>query len=246
LAQATGSQWERITRIVPARDYHQNRYAALLERVVRPGDRWLDLGAGTQIHGGWLGESQDELRRRASTMLGCDLVKDQLVRNQYLGARYVATGEHLPLADASLDLVTANMVVEHLPQPETVFAEVLRVLRPGGHFVFVTPNRTHPVVFIASLVLHPTFRRVLAQIVERRKKEHIFLTHYQANTRRAVRRLAAMAGFTVEEVQAFSSLPFLGRWRLGLALEAGLIRVARLEAFAFLRSNLLVCLQRPQ
>lgn len=235
----------RPVEVVPHEDYHQNRYAAMLAAVVRPGDRWLDLGAGVQIHKGWMGTAQEELVGRASLLIGCDLVQEHIARNPFLTARLLAGGEHLPLADNSVELVTANMVVEHLPDPVAVFKEVRRVLRPGGRFVFVTPNRTHPVVFASSIILHPAWRRALAVYVERRSEEHVFLTFYRANTATAVRRVAAAAGLEVEHAEAFSSLPFAGQPGLLQSIEGSVIRVARRPRFAFLRSNLLGCLRRP-
>jgi SAM-dependent methyltransferase len=49
--------------------------------------------------------------------------------------------EPLPFADGSFDLVVCNAVLEHLHGiHKHVFAEAHRVLAPGGHIVFTTPN----------------------------------------------------------------------------------------------------------
>ena len=40
--------------------------------------------------------------------------------------------EALPVADASVDAVTSNCVINLVPDKETVFREVARVLKPGG------------------------------------------------------------------------------------------------------------------
>jgi SAM-dependent methyltransferase len=46
-----------------------------------------------------------------------------------------AKSEHLPFRNASFDLVIMNAVLEHLQEVEESFAEVARILRPGGQFV---------------------------------------------------------------------------------------------------------------
>jgi SAM-dependent methyltransferase len=48
-----------------------------------------------------------------------------------------ASGEHIPLADASVDAVVSILVLCSVAEQEQVLAEVLRVLRPGGLFVFI-------------------------------------------------------------------------------------------------------------
>jgi ubiquinone/menaquinone biosynthesis C-methylase UbiE len=40
--------------------------------------------------------------------------------------------ESLPLADASVDVVTSNGVIDLVPDKDAVFDEIDRVLRPGG------------------------------------------------------------------------------------------------------------------
>jgi SAM-dependent methyltransferase len=47
----------------------------------------------------------------------------------------------LPLPDSSFASVLSVQSIEHVPDPERVLAEVVRVLEPGGTAVFVTPNR---------------------------------------------------------------------------------------------------------
>lgn len=48
----------------------------------------------------------------------------------------VADAETIPQPDDSVDLVVGHAVLHHIPDVERAFAEVLRVLRPGGRFVF--------------------------------------------------------------------------------------------------------------
>ena len=47
----------------------------------------------------------------------------------------VATAEHLPLADASVDVATTTMSFHHWEEQGTALREVVRVLAPGGRFL---------------------------------------------------------------------------------------------------------------
>ena len=50
-----------------------------------------------------------------------------------------ADAQQLPVADQSLDLVTALDVLEHLPDHERAAGEIQRVLRPGGTLIAAVP-----------------------------------------------------------------------------------------------------------
>ena len=81
----------------------------------------------------------------------------------------------LPLTDASLDAVLACVGVQYLQRPLEVFAEVARVLRPGGRVVVSFSNRCFPTKAIrawlsldmegrAALVAHYLERAGLAEV----------------------------------------------------------------------------------
>ena len=72
---------------------------------------------------------------------------DELQANRSATARLVQNLNHepaLPFADGSLDTVVCTASVEYLVQPHGVFAEVLRILRPGGFFATAFSNRWFP------------------------------------------------------------------------------------------------------
>lgn len=48
----------------------------------------------------------------------------------------------LDLPDDSFDLVYSFHALEHIPAPRTALAEMARVLRPSGHYIVGTPNRS--------------------------------------------------------------------------------------------------------
>lgn len=54
----------------------------------------------------------------------------------------VAEATQLPASDHSCDVFLSLETIEHLPDDRAFLTEVVRVLRPDGHFICSTPNRT--------------------------------------------------------------------------------------------------------
>jgi SAM-dependent methyltransferase len=90
----------------------------------------LDLGCGT-------GHSYRELAPR--TTVGVDTDPAVLVGQER--ETHVADMRVLPFADGTFASAVAIQSLEHVPDPERVLDEVVRVLREGGRAIFTTPNR---------------------------------------------------------------------------------------------------------
>jgi len=96
------------------------------------GERVLDVGCGP----GWLVRN---FARGGARIVGVDLT-DKAVRLtgeslRIYGLRAelgVADAEKLPFRDESFDFATSNGVLHHTPDTRRGFAEILRVLKPGG------------------------------------------------------------------------------------------------------------------
>jgi 2-polyprenyl-6-hydroxyphenyl methylase / 3-demethylubiquinone-9 3-methyltransferase len=102
----------------------------------------LDVGCG----GGYLTE---ELTRLGSSVTGVDPSSASIAAAQAhaksngLDLVYqVARAESLPFPDGSFDLVTCCDVLEHVDDLNLALAEIARVLKPGGIFLYDTINRT--------------------------------------------------------------------------------------------------------
>lgn len=118
----------------------------------------LDLGCA----GGFMAEALDE---RGAKVTGIDPASDAITAARAHAAqegrdiRYDAgVGEDLPYADASFDIVVCVDVLEHVQDLAKVLAEIERVLRPGGIFLFDTINRNALARFATVTVAEDVLR----------------------------------------------------------------------------------------
>jgi SAM-dependent methyltransferase len=193
-------------RLTPGLRYSQDEYEDVLrDRTVAAG-RWLDLGCGHRVLPEWRADAEQALVGRARFVVGIDYDLPSLARHRSLRRVARAHASTLPFADATFDLVTANMVVEHLDDPEAQFREIARVLRPGGAFLFHTPNDRSYIVRAARL-LPDAVKRVAARILDGRDESDVFPTHYRVNHRERIAEVARRAGLAVDEVRMIRTSP---------------------------------------
>jgi SAM-dependent methyltransferase len=167
----------------PRGAYPEALCAWVLENVYGTTGRLLDLGCGR-------GDHLTAFERLGFDVVGADastpppeLARRHAIRTVDLDS------EPLPFPEDEFDFVFAKSIVEHLDDPIRVLAETLRVLRPGGVIVVMTPSWEH--MHWGPFYADPT--------------------HVSPFTAPALRDALALAGFAKPSVQNFRQLPLL--WR---------------------------------
>jgi len=129
-------------RLVPTLQFNQAIYEEAVASAVSEDTAWLDAGTGWHILPPWRQEAERALVGKARLAVGCDVDEASIRKHHTLQYVSVANLEQLPFATESMDLITCNMVVEHLPRPHAVFAEFARVLKRGGESscILLTPS----------------------------------------------------------------------------------------------------------
>lgn len=180
-----------------------HRYLERVTRHLTPHTHVLDLGCGR-------GGIVEQLRGQLGFVAGLDPDLTSLREHRAsLIHRTCGVAERLPYRDGAFDLVTCSWVLEHLEHPGRICAEIARVLAPGGHVVFVTPNRRHPLLALNRL-LGWTRGRLVDRLYGRESAD-TFPAFYRANTPRAIARLMERAGLvdvTLDMVEDPSYLAF--------------------------------------
>jgi 2-polyprenyl-6-hydroxyphenyl methylase / 3-demethylubiquinone-9 3-methyltransferase len=148
-------RWVRTLRnLVPGRLSWMDRQIDWAGKAV------LDLGCA----GGFMAEA---LADRGAIVTGIDPARGAIVAARTHAAKSgrviaydVGVGEALPYAEAAFDAVVCVDVLEHVQDLPRVLAEVARVLRPGGLFLFDTINR-NPLTRLVTITVAENILRLL-------------------------------------------------------------------------------------
>jgi SAM-dependent methyltransferase len=219
-------------------EHPYRRFQREVDELLRPGSTLLDVGCGRTA------PVLQRYRNRGYQLIGIDCV-DFTVSFPDIALKKRAI-ENTGLPDASVDVVMARSVMEHVRTPAVAYAELRRILRPGGRFVFLTANKWDYASVIARLVPNRLHGRIV-RFTEGRAEEDVFPTAYESNSRSDIVSLAAESGLNVD------SIVFLGQYPNYLLFSKALFLVgtayekliARYTPLHPLRGWILATLARP-
>jgi ubiquinone/menaquinone biosynthesis C-methylase UbiE len=219
-------------------------YAEVVRGAIKPGSAWLEVGCGHDIFVPWAGSAAG-LVEKCKLVVGVDYDLDSLKKNEIIENRVVGDLLNLPCQDETFDHVTANMVMEHVADPVQALRSIDRLLKPGGVFIFHTPNYWHYWTFLPSLVPQK-LKNALIEFVEERTEDDVFPTFYRLNTVSSIMETAHKAGFTIRELHKVSASSSGSIFVLGPLIVLHLLfrRLTRWKVLENFRDNFVVVLQK--
>jgi ubiquinone/menaquinone biosynthesis C-methylase UbiE len=111
--------------------------------MLRPDDKILEVGCG-------IGTVVNELSKKGHDIIGIDISGEAI---EYGRKKYgdisldIQAAETLPYEDESFNVVLSFDVFEHIAAIDKHISEVRRVLRPGGYYLFQTPNKYSNIIY---------------------------------------------------------------------------------------------------
>lgn len=187
-----------------------DHYEAVVEQLVTPGCRWLDVGGGRDVF-----PSNPTLARTLADRCGHLAAVDpspNVHENPFAREKVQAFIEGYASAEP-FDLLTLRMVAEHIARPDEALDSMALLLKPGGRLVIYTINKFAP-VSVAAWVLPFWLHHPIKRVMWRTEEKDTFPVTYKMNTRATLRRLAAAHGFAEESFAHLDDCRTFHRFRL--------------------------------
>jgi len=163
--------------VIPPQRYWQRRRHHVVALWARAAGRTLDIGCGSSL----IIQSLND-----AVALEYNFAKVRFLQHRGIPAMQ-GSAFALPFKDSAFDCVISSQVIEHIPFDEVLFAEMRRVLRPGGMLIIGTPDYGT----IGWRTIEPLYGFLMPGGYH---DEHI--THY---TRERLQEILARHGFVHEE-----------------------------------------------
>jgi demethylmenaquinone methyltransferase/2-methoxy-6-polyprenyl-1,4-benzoquinol methylase len=128
---AVADKYDRMNGLLSVGNSALWRLATVRAVAPEPGERILDIAAGT-------GTSSAALAKSGAEVIAADFSAGMIAegRRRHPELEFVeANAEELPFEDASFDAVTISFGLRNVNRPQVALAEMYRVLKPGGRVV---------------------------------------------------------------------------------------------------------------
>lgn len=179
---------------------HPNRILEdAVEARIRPDSAVLDIGCGRTA------PNLSRLVGKAGKLYGIDVI-DFTVADPSMNLFRNDVGAMADIPDNSIDIAYSRAVMEHIDNPDAAFAELARVLKPGGVYIFITPS-IYDYGSILAMLIPNRFHAKIVNATEGRAEEDVFPTVFACNSLRALRRQTARAGLTIEDGHYIGQYP---------------------------------------
>ena len=188
-----------IDKHLPAHRHPFRSFEDELTKEIRPTDIVLEIGCGRTA------PLLVKFKARAQKLIGIEL-EPFVITDRDLHLLNCSVSAMPGVPNASVDIAYSRGVMEHVADIDGAYAEISRVLRPGGVYHFLTPNLWDYSTLIANIVPN-RFHGWIVRKTEGRDEEDTFPTFYRSNTRFAISKLAKAHGLEVDEFSYLGQYP---------------------------------------
>lgn len=155
--------FEAIAKYFPQTRFNSfNYYLEQVKNNISEGNVILDIGGGKKCDFASERKNYDRL-----FIIALDISQEELDYNHDVDKKIafdITSGNKVPLDDNSVDMITSRSVLEHLINLDNAFSEVSRILKPGGKFISLFPNKFGLFAIINQILPHWLARKILFSV----------------------------------------------------------------------------------
>jgi ubiquinone/menaquinone biosynthesis C-methylase UbiE len=135
----------------PKSPFHRDKYREIFETIEKNPDwKVLEIGCGTGVYTELLRRDFDDVY---TFDISPEMIKLSKRKSRIKNVNFmVADSLRIPVRSGSVDLVVGVSILHHIENRTGVLAEVKRVLKPDGYFVFCEPNKLNVFTSIFQLL----------------------------------------------------------------------------------------------
>lgn len=213
-------------------------FISTISNFIQPSHEVLDVGAGA----GHL--NTYNFKGKVRRMIGVDF-DPRVKENPLLDEGIQCGADALPFPNDSFDIIFSIYVMEHVDDPASFASQIFRVLRPGGYYLALTPNRFHYVPLIAAVT--PTSFHKWLNKRRGREEGDTFPTYYRLNSKGVQKSVFREAGFEVKQISSIEIQPnYLKFCTPAFLMGAAYERIVNSsELLEYLRVNLITIVRKP-
>lgn len=188
-----------INKYFPPEGHPYRKLEETINNYLTPSSTVLDIGCG------YAAPVLQSLKGKAATLIGIDIIDAIAVDKDLILFQNDLTNM-VDVATASVDVAYSRSVMEHVRDVELAFTEIHRVLKPGGYYIFLTPNFYDYASLIAAVVPN-SWHPWIVNRTEGRDTKDTFPTHYRCNTQRKIKAICRNNKFKIQEIKYLSQYP---------------------------------------
>lgn len=188
------------------RDYEQAAEEVALRSLLKDKhfEHAVDVGGGYGRLSVVLRDFADKVTLAEPSSQQLEIAKDFL-KGKPAVESVLAQASELPFKDATIDLAMVVRVIHHIPDPSKEFAEISRILKPGGYFLIEFANYAN---FKNRLKHAVKFKKLPTDPVDIRtlKQDDATAIPFVNHNPKTVKKQLAHAGFKIEKTLSVSNL----------------------------------------
>lgn len=188
-----------INRWFPPHTHPYRHLDALIVSAINPSSTVLDIGCGRTF------PTLSRLKGKAGRLIGLDVV-DFTIFDPTVELVSGSVESMAGIPSETIDVAYSRSVMEHIEHPELAFAEIARVLKPGGRYLALTPN-FYDYASLIAFVIPNGLHGILVKSSEGREEADTFPTYFRANTRSATKKFATGSYLKLESFKHLGQYP---------------------------------------